>query len=110
MQGGIVHGLGATLFSQISFNNGVASAKNFEGYRVLKMKDMPRVQVGIISSTGHPSGAGEPAAPLCGTSGRQRVLRSNRSPIAGTSAQASLTSTQFMRRGSCQLTASPPQN
>lgn len=41
MQGGIVHGLTATLWGKMSFNQGQASPDNFDRYRMMRMRDMP---------------------------------------------------------------------
>ncbi len=63
MQGGIVHGLSAALWGKMSFNRGIASPTNFDGYRVTRMRDMPVVAVSIIPSTAPPGGVGEPGVP-----------------------------------------------
>ena len=66
MEGGISHGISATLWGRITFQNGVASVKNFNHYRMVRMRDMPQVTVEIISSTNPPTGAGEPGVPPIG--------------------------------------------
>ena len=48
MQGGIVHGLNATLFGQQTFANGAAQAKNFRNSRMIRLNEMPQVGVVII--------------------------------------------------------------
>lgn len=67
MQGGIVHGMGAALWSGVGFNAGVASVRNYNQYRLVKGGDMPTVTVTIVNSdpiTAIPSGGiGEPAVP-----------------------------------------------
>jgi isoquinoline 1-oxidoreductase beta subunit len=63
MQGGIVHGLTAALWGRMTFANGVASPKNFNGYRMLRMRDMPQVAVSVIASGGFIGGVGEPGVP-----------------------------------------------
>jgi len=63
MQGGIVHGLSATLWGNITFTNGTASVRNFNNYRLIRMSDMPEVSITILPSTNPPTGAGEPGVP-----------------------------------------------
>ena len=66
MEGGIVHGLGAAQWGQVTFSNGAASVKNFNNYRLVRMADMPQVTVQILSNTNAPTGAGEPGVPPIG--------------------------------------------
>ncbi|GAA4330939.1 xanthine dehydrogenase family protein molybdopterin-binding subunit [Pigmentiphaga soli] len=65
MEGGIGFGLGAALYGAITLKDGVVEQSNFDGYQVLRMADMPRVEVHIVPSQQKPSGVGEPAvAPI----------------------------------------------
>ena len=63
MQGGIVHGLNAALYGQITFAAGVSSVRNFNHYRMIKAGEMPKVTVQVMPSTAAPSGIGEPGVP-----------------------------------------------
>jgi isoquinoline 1-oxidoreductase subunit beta len=60
MEGGIGFGLGATLFGAITLKDGRIEQDNFNGYRVLRMNEMPKVEVHIVASTEPPTGVGEP--------------------------------------------------
>ncbi len=66
MEGGIAHGISAALWGKVTFQNGVASVRNFNNYRMLRMREMPRISVQILPSTNPPSGAGEPGVPPIG--------------------------------------------
>jgi CO/xanthine dehydrogenase Mo-binding subunit len=66
MQGGIMHGLSAALWGQVTFKAGVASARNFSNYPTARMKDAPAIAVQIINSGAAPSGTGEPGVPPIG--------------------------------------------
>lgn len=66
MEGGIVHAMGATLWGHIDFTNGASSVRNFDNYRLVRMSDMPKISVEIITSTNAPSGTGEPGVPPFG--------------------------------------------
>lgn len=63
MQGGIVHGMTAALWGKVTFANGVASARNFDNYRMMRMRDMPQVDVQIIASGAALGGVGEAGVP-----------------------------------------------
>ena len=64
MQGGIVHGLNATLWSQTTFTAGKANQKNFNTNRMLRLSEMPQISVTVVqSSTTAPTGTGEPGVP-----------------------------------------------
>jgi isoquinoline 1-oxidoreductase beta subunit len=63
MQGGIVHGMTAALWGKVTFTNGRASARNFDNYRMMRMRDMPQVDVQVISSGAPIGGVGEPGVP-----------------------------------------------
>ncbi|MBF0558538.1 MAG: xanthine dehydrogenase family protein molybdopterin-binding subunit [Nitrospirae bacterium] len=63
MESGIVFGLSAALFGAITFKNGRVEQNNFYDYPILRMKDMPEVEVHIIKSDEPPTGVGEPGVP-----------------------------------------------
>jgi isoquinoline 1-oxidoreductase subunit beta len=65
MEGGIGFGLGAVLYGAITLKDGYIEQNNFNNYRVLRMNEMPKVEVHIVPSTEAPTGVGEPGvAPL----------------------------------------------
>lgn len=63
MQSGIVYGLTAALYGEISVKDGVIVQNNFPNYQMVMMNTMPRVDVHIIDSDEHPGGVGEPGTP-----------------------------------------------
>jgi isoquinoline 1-oxidoreductase subunit beta len=63
MEGGIVYGLSAALYGAITFKNGSVEQSNFGDYPVLRMDEMPLVEVHIVPSKEAPSGVGEPGTP-----------------------------------------------
>jgi isoquinoline 1-oxidoreductase beta subunit len=63
MESGIVFGLSAALFGKITLTDGVVDQSNYGDYPVLRMADMPRIEVHIVPSANAPSGAGEPGTP-----------------------------------------------
>lgn len=65
MEGGIVYGLTAALYGEITFAEGRVQQSNFHDYRILRMNEMSKVEVHIVPSTERMGGAGEPGvAPI----------------------------------------------
>ena len=63
MQGGIVYGLTAALWGEITIDKGRVKQSNFHDYRMLRMADMPEVEVHILPSSDTQGGVGEPGTP-----------------------------------------------
>jgi isoquinoline 1-oxidoreductase beta subunit len=63
MESGISFGLGAALYSTLSFKDGRVQQSNFHDYRVLRLDEMPVVEVHIVPSTEKMGGVGEPGVP-----------------------------------------------
>jgi isoquinoline 1-oxidoreductase subunit beta len=89
MEGGIGFGLGAIMKSQLTLDQGRIVESNFDGYDVLRIDEMPKVEVYIVRSSAPPTGVGEPGVPPIGpavanaffnaTGKRVRVLPFSRS-------------------------------
>lgn len=63
MQGGIVFGLTAALYGEITFQNGRVQQRNFHDYPMLRINEMPMVEVHIVPSKDKMGGIGETAVP-----------------------------------------------
>jgi isoquinoline 1-oxidoreductase beta subunit len=63
MQSGIVYGLSAALHSELTFKDGRVEQSNFNNYQVLRLPEMPKVEVHIVPSTDKMGGCGEPGTP-----------------------------------------------
>src|SRR6266478_7356 len=63
MEGSIVYGLTAALKGQITINKGRVEQSNFHDYELLRVNEMPQVEVHIVPSNEAPGGAGEPGTP-----------------------------------------------
>ena len=64
MEGGVGFGLSAALGDEISLREGRIVQSNFHDYRVLRINQMPDVEVHIVPSDQPPTGVGEPAVPV----------------------------------------------
>lgn len=63
LESAIAFGLGAALQSEITFKDGQVQQSNFHDYQVLRMNQMPKVEVHIVPSTEKMGGVGEPGVP-----------------------------------------------
>jgi isoquinoline 1-oxidoreductase beta subunit len=63
MEGGIGFGLTAALYGKITVKDGAVEQSNFHDYPILRINEMPAVEVHIVPSTAKPSGVGEPGVP-----------------------------------------------
>ena len=64
MESGIGFGLSAALSGAITLKDGVVEQSNFHDYTVLRINQMPRIEVHIVPSSAKPTGVGEPATPV----------------------------------------------
>ncbi len=63
LEGGIVFGLSAALHGAITLERGAVVQSNFHDYPVLRMNEMPKIEIHVVPSTEPPGGAGEPGVP-----------------------------------------------
>jgi len=65
MEGGIIYGLTAALYGEITLENGRVKQSNFHDYQIMRMKETPLIEVHIVPGTEKMGGAGEPGvAPI----------------------------------------------
>jgi isoquinoline 1-oxidoreductase subunit beta len=63
MQSAIVYGLTAALWGEITIDQGRVTQSNFNNYRMLRMAEMPQIEVYIVPSAESQGGVGEPGTP-----------------------------------------------
>jgi isoquinoline 1-oxidoreductase beta subunit len=59
LQGGLIFGLTAALFGEITIEKGRVQQSNFNNYRMLRIDEVPRIDVHVIQSGEDPGGIGE---------------------------------------------------
>jgi isoquinoline 1-oxidoreductase beta subunit len=59
LQGGIIFGLTAALYGEVTIDKGRVQQSNFHNYRMLRINEVPDIQVHLISSGEAPGGIGE---------------------------------------------------
>jgi isoquinoline 1-oxidoreductase beta subunit len=62
LQGGLVFGLTAALYGDITIKNGRVQQSNFNDYRMLRIDEVPKIDVHVIKSGEDPDGIGETGA------------------------------------------------
>jgi isoquinoline 1-oxidoreductase beta subunit len=86
VQGGLVFGLTAALYGNISIERGRVQQSNFNDYRMLRINEIPQIEVHLIESGDAPGGIGETgttAAPpaLCNALFAATGIRLRRLPV-----------------------------
>jgi isoquinoline 1-oxidoreductase beta subunit len=63
IEGGIIFGLSAALWGEITIKNGAVMQSSFPDYPVAKLADAPAIEVHFVDSGGARGGLGEPGVP-----------------------------------------------
>jgi isoquinoline 1-oxidoreductase beta subunit len=70
LEGGLIFGLSAALYNGITFREGRTVQSNFNDYRMMRINEVPRMEMYIVETSEAPGGLGEPgttaAAPALG--------------------------------------------
>lgn len=66
MEGGVGFGLSSTIADEITIKDGYVEQTNFDKYRLLRINQMPEVDVHIVESVENPGGIGDVAPMLIG--------------------------------------------
>jgi isoquinoline 1-oxidoreductase beta subunit len=68
VMGGIVDGMGHAMYGNLTFKDGTPDQKNFNAFRLIKMNEIPAIEVSFVNNGIDPTGLGEPALPPTGGS------------------------------------------
>ena len=63
IESGVVFGLSAALYGAVTLKNGRVEQSNFHDYPILRMNEMPEIEVHIVESSEKSGGVGEPGTP-----------------------------------------------
>ena len=66
MMGGIVDGLGHAMYGNLTFKNGAPEQNNFNTYHLIRLNEVPEIEVHFVDNGIDPTGLGEPALPPTG--------------------------------------------
>ena len=81
MESGIGFGLSAALTGAITLKDGMVEQSNFHDYPVLRMNQMPEIEVHIVPSKDKPTGVGEPGTPVIAPALANAILAMQGKPI-----------------------------
>jgi len=81
MESGVGYGLSAALAGAITLKEGVVEQSNFHDYPVVRMNQMPKIEVHIVPSTAKPTGVGEPATPVIAPALANALAALNGAPL-----------------------------
>lgn len=65
-EGGVIDGVGHAMYGDFAFLEGVPQASNFDKFRLIRMNEIPKVEVHFIYNEFPPTGLGEPSLPPAG--------------------------------------------
>ncbi len=66
VEGGIIDGIGHAMYGDLRFTDGAADVRNFDSFRLIRMSEIPEIDVHFIPSDKDPTGLGEPTLPPAG--------------------------------------------
>ncbi len=66
VKGGVIDGIGHTMYSELAFKDGVPQSNNFNSYQLIRMGQTPQVDVHFVKNNIAPTGLGEPTLPPVG--------------------------------------------
>lgn len=75
VRGGVVDGMGHAMFSNLTFKDGAAEQRNFNTFRLIRLKEVPDVDVHFVDNGIDPTGLGEPALPPTGAAVANAIFK-----------------------------------
>ena len=64
--GGVIDGIGHSMYGELTFSNGKPQSQNYNTYQLIRMAQTPQVDVHFVDSEVAPTGLGEPTLPPIG--------------------------------------------
>ena len=66
IEGGVLDGIGHSMYGDFGFEKGKPTASNYDRYRLIRMREAPVVETHLIKNEIAPTGLGEPTLPPAG--------------------------------------------
>ncbi|MDC6364664.1 MULTISPECIES: xanthine dehydrogenase family protein molybdopterin-binding subunit [Flavobacteriaceae] len=66
IEGGVLDGVGHSMYGEMNFKDGKPLATNFDQYRLIRMREAPEVVTYFVENEYSPTGLGEPTLPPAG--------------------------------------------
>jgi isoquinoline 1-oxidoreductase beta subunit len=81
MESGIIYGLTAALYGEVTIARGRAQQSNFDDYPLLTLEECPEIEVHLVASTEDPGGVGEPGTPPIAPAVANAVFAATGKPV-----------------------------
>ncbi len=81
MESGIVFGLSAALYGEITLKNGQVVQSNYHDYPIVRLPETPKIEVHIVPSSAKPTGVGEPGVPPIAPAVANAVFAATGKPV-----------------------------
>ncbi|GEO06271.1 isoquinoline 1-oxidoreductase subunit beta [Adhaeribacter aerolatus] len=78
VMGGIVDGIGHAMFGNLTFKEGAPQQNNFHNYRLIRLTEVPEVEVHFVDNGIDPTGLGEPALPPTGAAVANAIFKATK--------------------------------
>lgn len=65
-EGGVIDGIGHAMYGDFAFVDGKPQSNNFNKFRMIRMPEVPAVEIHFVPSLNDPTGLGEPTLPPVG--------------------------------------------
>lgn len=77
VRGCVVDGIGHAMYGNITFKDGVPEQKNFNEYRLIRLTEVPEVEVHFVKNDIEPTGLGEPSLPPAGAAVANAIFKAS---------------------------------
>ncbi|MDI9334175.1 MAG: molybdopterin-dependent oxidoreductase [Cytophagales bacterium] len=81
IEGGIAYGLSALFFGEMTVENGRMKEQNFDTYRIMRLKEMPKVESVIVPTFDFWGGVGEPTICVAAPAVLNAILAATGKPV-----------------------------
>ncbi|MVM35414.1 molybdopterin-dependent oxidoreductase [Spirosoma sp. HMF4905] len=75
VRGCVVDGIGHAMFGSLTFKDGVPQQKNFNEYRLIRLNEIPEIEVHFVQNEIEPTGLGEPSLPPAGAAVANAIFK-----------------------------------
>ncbi|GAB3902443.1 xanthine dehydrogenase family protein molybdopterin-binding subunit [Larkinella knui] len=75
VRGCVVDGIGHAMYGNITFKDGIPDQKNFNDYKLIRMNEIPEIEVHFVQNEIDPTGLGEPSLPPAGAAVANAIFK-----------------------------------
>lgn len=66
IEGGVIDGMGHSMYSALTFKDGKPEQSNFNNYKLIRFNEAPEIETHFVENNENPTGLGEPTLPPVG--------------------------------------------